>query len=234
MKKQLIYLMMAVAMLSFESCSPADNHEISEIETPENPDDNGKDNPQKPGESDEPETPGEKPDENPGEGSGEEPGEPENKTLVAYFSWGGTTQRMAQEIVRQTGADIFRIEPAVPYPTEYTPCTEAALEEKNSNARPAIKSEVENWDRYDTVFIGCPVWWWTTPMIICTFAEKYDFKGKTVVPFCTYASTYRDETLARIAELTPAASHLTGLGLTSGRISEKTIGDWLRSINLIK
>ena len=89
-------------MLSFESCSPADNNEIPEIETPENPDDNGNDNPQKPGESGEPETPGEKPGENPGEGSGEEPGEPESKTLVAYFSWGGTTQRMAREIARQT------------------------------------------------------------------------------------------------------------------------------------
>ena len=91
------------------------------------------------------------------------------KILVAYFSWGGTTQRMAQEIVRQTGADIFRIEPVVPYPTEYTPCTEVALEEKNNDARPAIKNKVENWADYDTVFIGCPVWWWTTPMIICTF-----------------------------------------------------------------
>ena len=66
------------------------------------------------------------------------------KILVAYFSWGGTTQRMAQEIIRQTGADLFRIEPVVPYPTEYTPCTEVALEEKNNDARPAIAATVEN------------------------------------------------------------------------------------------
>lgn len=59
-------------------------------------------------------------------------------------------------------------------------------------------------------------------MIICTFAESYDFEGKTVVPFCTYASTYRDETLAHIVELTPDAEHLTGEGLTSGRINEQT------------
>ena len=87
---------------------------------------------------------------------------------------------------------------------------------------------------YDTVFIGCPVWWWTTPMIICTFAESYDFEGKTVVPFCTYASTYRDETLARIVELTPDAAHLTGEGLTSGRINEQNISSWLREIGLIE
>lgn len=155
----------------------------------------------------------------------------EKKVLVAYFSWGGTTQRMAQQIQEITGADMFRIEPVVPYPTEYTPCTEVALEEKNNNARPEIKGTVDNWNDYDVVFIGCPVWWWTTPMIIHTFCESYDFKGKTVVPFCTYASTYRDETLAEIVNSTPDAEHLTGEGLTSGRINENTIKSWLDRIN---
>lgn len=153
------------------------------------------------------------------------------KALVAYFSWGGTTQRMAQQIQEITGADMFRIEPVVPYPTEYTPCTEVAREEKDSNARPAIKDRVQNWDDYDVVFIGCPVWWWTTPMIIHTFCESYDFKGKTVVPFCTYAATYRDETLAEIVNSTPDASHLTGEGLTSGRINRSTIQSWIDLIN---
>lgn len=220
MKKYLIYLMMAAAVIAFSACSPEDENEpqTPEIENPEKPDDGGEDTP------DDPEQPGDNPDTPGGNG----------KILVAYFSWGGTTQRMAQKIVRQTGADLFRIEPVVPYPTEYTPCTEVAREEKDSNARPAIASEVENWTDYDTVFIGCPVWWWTTPMIICTFTESYDFKGKTVVPFCTYAATYRDETLARIVELTPDAEHLTGEGLTSGRINEQNISSWLKEIGLIE
>ena len=64
--------------------------------------------------------------------------------------------------------------------------------------------------------------------------ETYDLEGKTVVPFCTYASTYRDETLARIVELTPDAAHLTGEGLTSGRINEQNISSWLREIGLIE
>lgn len=153
------------------------------------------------------------------------------KALIAYFSWGGTTQRMAQQIQDITGADIFRIEPVTPYPTAYTPCTEVALEEKNNNARPAIKDSVENWDDYDIVFIGCPVWWWTTPMIIHTFCESYDFKGKTVVPFCTYASTYRDETLAEIVNITPDAAHLTGEGLTGGSINAQRIQTWINLIN---
>lgn len=153
------------------------------------------------------------------------------KVLVAYFSWGGTTQRMARQIQEITGADMFRIEPVTPYPTEYTPCTEVALEEKNNNARPAISGRVENWDDYDVVFVGCPVWWWTTPMIIHTFCESYDFKGKTVIPFCTYAATYRDETLAEIVNSTPGAAHLTGEGLTSGRINRETIQTWIDLIN---
>lgn len=159
MKKYFIYLMMVAAVVMLGgACSPDEDYEpeVPGIETPETPDEPGV---------------------NPNTPSGN------SKILVAYFSWGGTTQRMAQEIVRQTGADIFRIEPVVPYPTEYTPCTEVAREEKDNNARPAIANEVENWDDYDTVFIGCPVWWWTTPMIICTFTERYDFEGKTVVPF---------------------------------------------------
>lgn len=164
------------------------------------------------------------------------PSEPatDGKILVAYFSWGGTTERMANLIAEQTGATLFEIEPVTPYPTEYTPCTEVALQERDNNARPAIKNNVENMGDYDIVFIGCPVWWHTAPMIISTFAESYDFKGKTVVPFCTYASTYRDETLAKIVELTPESNHLTGEGLTSGRINEQTISSWLKEINVIK
>ncbi len=153
------------------------------------------------------------------------------KVLIAYFSWGGTTQRMARQIQDITGGDIFSIEPVVPYPTAYTPCTEVAREEKENNARPEIKDRVQNWDDYDVVFIGCPIWWWTTPMIIHTFCESYDFNGKTVVPFCTYAATYRDETLAEIVNITPEASHLTGEGLTSGGINVQRIQTWIDLIN---
>lgn len=206
MKKYFVCLMTVATVMAFGACSPDDENEprTPEIETPEKPDDVF-----------------DTPTDN-------------RKILVVYFSWGGTTQRMAQEIARQTGADLFRIEPVVPYPTAYTPCTEVALVERDNNARPAIVGTVENWTDYDTVFIGCPVWWHTAPMIICTFAESYDFKGKTVVPFCTYAATYRDETLARIVELTPDAAHLTGEGLTSGRINERTITTWLHNIGIIK
>lgn len=205
MKKYLSLIFLLTVVLTMMSCS---------TDEPENPDKPETEEPTEPGTPDEP-TDG-------------------SKILVAYFSWGGTTERMAQQISRQTGGTLFEIEPVTPYPTQYTPTTEVALEEKNSNARPEIKSKVENWESYDIVFIGCPVWWWTTPMIIHTFAESYDFKGKTVVPFCTYASTYRDETLAEIANITPDAAHLQGLGLTSGQINESRISTWLKEIKVVK
>lgn len=106
---------------------------------------------------------------------------------------------------------------------------QVALDERDSDARPAIARSVEAWDDYDIVFIGCPVWWHTAPMIISTFAESYDFKGKTVVPFCTYVSTYRDETLQKIVDLTPDAAHLTGLGTRSGQTNG--VEAWLDTIN---
>ena len=219
MKKLVISLMMALAVTSFTAitaCTSDDEPQKPDTEIPDNNGDGDKDD----------------------SGSTETPTNPdkpgETSILVAYFSWSGTTQRMAQEIATQTGADIFRIEPVTPYPTEYTPCTEVARAEKEANARPAISGKVEKWSEYDTVFIGCPVWWWTTPMIICTFAESYDFTGKTVVPFCTYASTYRDETLARIVELTPSAKHLEGEGLTSGRVNSENISSWLKRISFVE
>ena len=215
MKKYFIFLMMAVAITMFGACSPEDENEPQIPDTP---------NEEEPNEPDEPNNPEDDPDTPVGD----------SKILVAYFSWGGTTQRMAQEIANQTEAELFRIEPTVPYPTDYTECTEVALEERDNDARPAIAGKVENWEQYDIIFIGSPVWWHAAPMIIATFAESYDFSGKTVVPFCTYSATYRDETLVRIVELTPDADHLTGEGLTSGRINAENVGTWLRTIGVIE
>ena len=200
------YVILLLTLLTFASCS-ANEPEMPEQPQPEQP------QPVQPGE---------------GEGSDYFSGK---KVLIAYFSWGGTTERMAQQVQAITGGDLFEIEPVNPYPTSYTPCTEVALKERDSNARPAIKNSVTNWDEYDVVFLGGPVWWHTAPMILHTFAESYDFEGKTVVPFTTYASTYRDETLQAIVDMTPDAEHLEGLGLTGGSINESRIQTWIDLIN---
>lgn len=156
----------------------------------------------------------------------------DRKILIAYFSWGGTTQQVAENIAKHTSGTLFQIETVNPYPTEYTPCTEVAKVERDEGIRPELKAIVENIEQYDAIFVGCPVWWHTAPMAIWSFLESdnYDFKGKTIIPFCTYAATYRDETLAKIVELTPDSEHLKGFG-TTNRNADVT--GWLKEIGII-
>lgn len=156
------------------------------------------------------------------------------KILVTYFSWGGNTQYLAEGIANMTGGALFRIETVNPYPTDYNECTEVAREELDNGVRPALSSSVENLDDYDVVFVGCPVWWHTAPMAVWSFLEssEYDFSDKIIVPFCTYASTYREETLAKIVELTPGSVHLQGFGTTGRNISG--VENWLRTIHIIR
>lgn len=156
------------------------------------------------------------------------------KILIAYFSWSGNTQHLAEEIANMTGGMLFRIETADPYPTDYNECTEVAREELDNGVRPELSSTVDNFDDYDVVFVGCPVWWHTAPMAVWSFLEnsEYDFSDRIIIPFCTYASTYREETLAKIVELTPGSVHLQGFG-TTGR-NTSGVESWLRNINIIR
>lgn len=157
------------------------------------------------------------------------------KILVTYFSWGGNTQALAQEIQRQTNADIYRIEPLVPYTNDYqTLAYQISNKEKEENARPALKDTFTALNSYDIIFVGCPVWWFDAPMIIHSFLEckDYDFRGKTIIPFCTYATaTY--ETLNDIINATPNSNHLEGLGIRgSQRYNQQTIKSWLDRIGI--
>ncbi|WP_251623130.1 flavodoxin [Odoribacter lunatus] len=158
----------------------------------------------------------------------------EKKILVAYFSWGGNTQHLAEEIADMTGGTLFRIETVNPYPSDYNECTVVARNELDNGIRPELKGSVDNLDDYDVIFVGCPVWWHTAPMAIWSFLETsdYDFSDKIIIPFCTYASTYREETLVKIVELTPASLHLQGFGAT-GR-NTNGVENWLRTINIIR
>jgi flavodoxin len=154
------------------------------------------------------------------------------KILIAYFSWGGNTQQVAENIAKRTGGTLFRIETVHPYPTEYIPCTEVAKKERDNGIRPELKATVEDMEQYDTIFVGCPVWWHTAPMAVISFLESknYNFAGKTIIPFCTYGATYRDETLAKIVEFTPDSKHLKGFGTPDKNADVKP---WLEEINII-
>lgn len=107
------------------------------------------------------------------------------KVLVAYFSHTGNTEKVAQFIQAKKGGDLFKIETATPYPGVYREVTEIAKQEKANDARPALKNKVENMAQYDVVFVGFPIWWYTAPMAVASFADSYDFTGKTVITFCT-------------------------------------------------
>ncbi len=157
------------------------------------------------------------------------------KMLVAYFSWSGSTKALAEEIQRQTGADIYRIEPLVPYTDDYqTLAYEIANREKEENARPALKDTLSTLNGYDYIFVGCPVWWHDAPMIVHSFLEckDYDFAGKTVIPFCTFASTAY-ETLDDIVNATPSSAHLDGLGIRGAQsYNASTVKSWLDRIGI--
>ncbi|HIT60023.1 MAG TPA: flavodoxin [Candidatus Fimousia stercorigallinarum] len=112
----------------------------------------------------------------------------DSNVLVAYFSWSGNTEEMAAHIAEQTGGEILEIRPETPYPTDYNECGDVALEERDSNARPAIADLPESMDGYDTILIGYPIWWHTAPMIIGTFLENYDLTGVDIYPFTQSAS----------------------------------------------
>ena len=97
----------------------------------------------------------------------------------------GNTEIVAEFIQKAVGGDIVDIVPVKAYNNNYYKCIEEAKAELNSNARPEIKADVENIDKYDTVYLGYPNWWGTCPTCVFTFLERFDFSGKKIVPFCT-------------------------------------------------
>ena len=117
----------------------------------------------------------------------EEPGS--GKILVAYFSWSGTSERIANNIIEQTGADSFRIERETPYSDDYNEVAYGeAQEEAENNARPPIKNPLASVGQYDRIVLCYPIWWHTAPMTVGTFLESYDFSGKHIYPVSQSAS----------------------------------------------
>lgn len=217
MKKYFVYLMMALAAFTFNACGDDDPLQeepgTEQPETPSDPTDNP-DNPDDPANPDEPS----------GDGN----------ILIAYFTRTNNTSTIAERIAELTGGTLYRIETVEPYPEDYTECTEVAREQLENGTRPELSGTVENLDQYDIIFIGCPVWWGDAPMPIWSFleSESYDFSGKTVIPFCTYATTGWETTLDRIVALTPDSEHLDGFHV-SGR-NTNGVEDWLREIGIIE
>lgn len=116
-----------------------------------------------------------------------------SKILVAYFSATGVTAKVAAELAKAEGADLYEIKPEIPYTAADLDYTEkqsrSNLEMGDPACRPAIEGTVEDMSRYDAVFVGFPVWWGREPSIVDTFLESYSFEGKKIIPFCTSGVT---------------------------------------------
>ena len=160
--------------------------------------------------------------------------EEENSTVVINGQVLGNTQYMAYVIQETTGGDIFRIEPEVPYPTDHDTLVDLATEEQDNNARPAISGRIENFDEYDTVFVGYPNWWGDMPMIMYTFFDTYDFAGKTIIPFNTHGGSGFSRTIDSIREMEPEADVAEGLSISRNQIQDagEEIADWVNGLNI--
>lgn len=133
------------------------------------------------------------------------------KTLVAYFSATGNTRAVAERIAELTGSDIYSIEPSRPYAANPYDDSQLIQNEAYNDLRPAVANlpSEEMIARYDTIFVGSPLWWHQPAMVVCTFLDAYDLSGKVIVPFMTYgATTYLNEGMQKLFKCTPNSIHV--------------------------
>ena len=144
--------------------------------------------------------------------------------LVVYFSLAGeqynvgvieegNTSIIAHMIAEELDADLFEIQPLSDYPKTHSELLDVSRAEMDSGERPAIADTIDNFNDYDVLFIGYPIWWADMPMIVYNFLESYDFDGKVIVPFCTHGGSGLAQTESTIAELCPNAVLMDGLAI---------------------
>lgn len=158
-------------------------------------------------------------------------------TLIVYFSATGNTEQAAAYIADITGGDLFELEPADPYTDEdlnySNEDSRVSREHEDESLRDVelVADTVENWDSYDTVFIGYPIWWGIAAWPVDTFVEANDFTGKTVIPFATSASSGLGESGQLLAELAGTGDWQEGMRFRSS-VSEGDVQEWLDSLSM--
>ena len=152
-----------------------------------------------------------------------------SKVLVAYFSAGGVTAKMAKKLADTIGADLFEITPEEPYTKAdlnwMDKKSRSSVEMNDRNCRPAIRSRVESMAQYDVVFVGFPVWWYREPSIIDTFMEAYDFSGKTIIPFATSGMSGIGDSGKNMQDLAKGAKVLPGMRFKNS-VSSGELKSW--------
>ena len=183
------------------------------------------------------ETPTEVPTETVSEASAEELETTEGKTLVVYFSATGNTEEAANYIATATGADMFELVPMESYSSDDLDWTDdnsrVVYEHDNPDARAVelVESTVSDWESYDTIFIGYPIWWGIAAWPVDSFIAANDFTGKTVIPFCTSSSSGLGESGELLAEAAGTGDWLEGIRFSSS-VSEEDVQTWLEGLEL--
>ena len=225
MKKMTALLLSVVLVLSLAACGSA-NKPASSTTQPETS------------------APTEQPATEPSESSSTAPAESEpetqpetGKTLVVYYSASGNTERVAKDIAEAAGADLFEIVPTEVYTSEDLNWTNSdsrvSREHDDESLRdvPLTTTEVPDWDSYDTVFIGYPIWWGIAAWPVDTFVKNNDFTGKTVIPFATSSSSGMGQSGSLLADMAGTGEWQEGQRFSSG-VSSDDVQSWVNGLGL--
>lgn len=225
MKKLTALLLSVVLVLSLAACGSA-NKPASSTTQPETS------------------APTEQPTTGPSESSSTAPAESEpetqpetGKTLVVYYSASGNTERVAKDIAEAAGADLFEIVPTEVYTSDdldwTNPDSRVSREHDDESLRdvPLTTTEVPDWDSYDTVFIGYPIWWGIAAWPVDTFVKNNDFTGKTVIPFATSSSSGMGQSGSLLADMAGTGEWQEGQRFSSG-VSSDDVQSWVNGRGL--
>lgn len=159
------------------------------------------------------------------------------KTLVVYYSASGNTERVAKDIAEAAGADLFEIVPTEVYTSEdlnwTNPDSRVSREHDDESLRdvPLTTTEVPDWDSYDTVFIGYPIWWGIAAWPVDTFVKNNDFTGKTVIPFATSSTSGMGQSGSLLADMAGTGEWQEGQRFSSG-VSSDDVQSWVNGLGL--
>ena len=159
------------------------------------------------------------------------------KVLVVYYSASGNTKRVAEDIAEAAGGDLFEMTPTEPYTSDDLNWTNSdsrvSREHDDESLRdvPLTTTEVENWDDYDTVFIGYPIWWGIAAWPVDNFVKNNDFSGKTVIPFATSSSSGMGQSGTLLSEMAGTGDWQDGQRFRSSA-SQSDVTDWVNSLGL--
>ncbi|MDU6346899.1 MAG: flavodoxin [Clostridium sp.] len=158
-----------------------------------------------------------------------------SRKLVAYFSASGVTAKVAESLSEAIGADLYEIEPEVPYTKAdlnwMDKQSRSTLEMNDPASRPAIKGMRDNMEDYDTVFVGFPIWWYVAPTIINTFLESYDLTGKTIIPFATSGGSAMGKTNEKLQPSCPNSKLIEGKVFKKSA-SKSELAAWVDGLKL--